>query len=60
MIKKLKSKLLTRLFKEWVADEWDIELLGMTAVLIHNRETELKEFLHCAEKPELIGFGNRK
>lgn len=60
MIRKLKSKLLTHLFKEWVADEWDIELLGMTAVLIHNRETELKEFLHCAEKPELIGFGNRK
>ena len=60
MIGKLKSKLLTKLFKEWVADEWDIELLTMTATLIHNREDVLKQYIESANKPQTIGFINKK
>jgi vacuolar-type H+-ATPase subunit F/Vma7 len=60
MIRKLKSKLLTKLFKEWVEDEWDMELLMMTATLIHNREDVLKQYMESADKPQIIGFGNKK
>ena len=42
IIQKLKSRLLTKLFKEWVNDEYDLELLGMTKQLITIREDELK------------------
>ena len=59
MIKKLKSKLLTHLFKEWVADEWDMELLTMTATVIHNREEELKQFVNFEPRMEISGFKNK-
>ena len=37
MIAKIKSSLLTYLFKDWVAKEQDVELLSLTKQLIDNR-----------------------
>jgi hypothetical protein len=37
MIGKIKSSLLTYLFKDWVAKEKDVELLSLTKQLIDNR-----------------------
>ena len=37
MIGKIKSSLLTYLFKDWVAKEQDVELLSLTKQLIDNR-----------------------
>jgi hypothetical protein len=56
MLRKLKSKLLTKLFTEWVKDEWDTELLGLTKSMIHNREQELNWMLHFASRVEVKGF----
>jgi hypothetical protein len=56
MLRKLKSKLLTKLFTEWVKDEWDTELLGLTKSMIHSREQELNWLLHFASRVEVKGF----
>ena len=41
MIKSLKSKLLTYLFKDWVNKETDVELLSLTQQMLKNREIEV-------------------
>ena len=43
MIKKLKSNLLTYLFKDWVKNETDIETLQLTLSMIKQRENILVE-----------------
>jgi len=41
MIKKLKSKLLTYLFKDWVMNEKDLDSLKITKNFIRKREIEI-------------------
>lgn len=41
MKKKLKSKLLTYLFTDWVATESDVETLNMTKQMIENRKNQV-------------------
>jgi hypothetical protein len=59
LLKKIESTILTKLFKRWVADEWDLELLHMTAAIIHNREAEVKEFVNFEPRMEISGFKNK-
>jgi len=41
MIKKIKSKLLTYLFKDWVMNETDLETLQVSKNFIRKREIEI-------------------
>jgi hypothetical protein len=50
MIKKIKSKLLTYLFTDWVKTETDLETLKLTKQMLNNREIEVTGI-----KP-LLGF----
>jgi hypothetical protein len=43
MIKKLKSNILTYLFKDWVENETDLETLQITKSMISRRENILVE-----------------
>jgi hypothetical protein len=60
LLQKIESKILTKLFKRWVADEWDLELLHMTAAIIHNREDEVKQFVNFEPRMQITGFNNQK
>ena len=42
MIKAIKSKLLTYLFKDWVMNETDLETLEISKNFIRKREIEIK------------------
>lgn len=53
---KLKSKVLTYLFKEWVDTEFDLETLKLTKALITLRENELKRTLNKVTAVEFKGF----
>lgn len=55
---KVKSDVLTHLFKEWVDGEFDIELLMMTAGLINARKAELDRILSVVYRNEITGFKN--
>ena len=41
MIKKIKSKLLTYLFTDWVKSETDLETIKLTSQMLKNREIEI-------------------
>ena len=41
MIKKIKSKILTYLFKDWVMNETDLETLQVSKQFIRKREIEI-------------------
>ena len=41
MIKKIKSKLLTYLFTDWVKTETDLETLKLTTQMLKNREIQI-------------------
>lgn len=56
MIQKLKSSLLTYLFKDWVNNEFDLETLQLTKVMISNREYELKWMLDKVNHKPVLGF----
>ena len=56
MIKKLKSNLLTYLFKDWVNNEFDLETLALTKTMIVNRETTLKFAIDKATIKPILGF----
>ena len=56
LINKLKSKVLTHLFKEWVDTEYDLETLKLTKALITLRENELKRALDKVTTVEFKGF----
>ena len=53
---KLKDKLLTKLFIDWVKNEWDIDMLIQTRILIQQREGQLKRMVDTANKIEIQGF----
>ena len=56
MITKLKSKLLTHLFKDWVKNEYDIETLELTKGMIDNRAIMLKTIIDKVNHKPIIGF----
>ena len=56
MIDKIKSKLLTYLFKDWVANEYDLETLELTKGMIDNRAIMLKTIIDKVNHKPIIGF----
>jgi len=58
MINKIKSKMLTYLFKDWVANEYDLETLELTKGMIHNREVMLKTIIDKVQHKPILGFRN--
>ena len=56
MINKIKSKMLTYLFKDWVANEYDLETLELTKGLINNREIMLKTIIDKVNHKQILGY----
>ena len=56
MLGKIKSKLLTKLFIEWVNDEFDVELLETNNVMIQHRQDAVNLLAYKANPPTPIGF----
>lgn len=56
MLSKIKSKLLTKLFIEWVNDEYDVELLEASKVMIQQRQDAVNLLAYKANPPTPIGF----
>ena len=56
MLGKIKSKLLTKLFIEWVNDEYDVELLEASKVMIQQRQDAVNTLADKANPPTPIGF----
>jgi|TARA_R110002153_G_scaffold58770_1_gene161017 hypothetical protein len=56
MIEKLKSNLLTYLFKDWVNNEYDLETLSLTRSMISKRETDLKYSIDKTNIKPILGF----
>ena len=56
MIDKIKSKLLTKLFVDWVNDEFDVELLEASKIMIQQRQDAVNFLAAKANPPEKIGF----
>ena len=47
---------MTYLFKDWVNNEFDLETLQLTKVMISNREYELKWMLDKVNHKPVLGF----
>lgn len=56
MIRKIKSHLLTRLFIEWVNDEFDIETLETSKLMIQQRQDSINLMVDKTNPPYPIGF----
>ena len=56
MIKKIKSKLLTYLFKDWVENEFDVETLEVTKAMITQKEVKLKYIIDKVNHKPVLGF----
>ena len=56
MFKKIKSKLLTRWFTEWVGSEFDLETLEMAKSMIVEKELEIKRLIDVSNRVEIKGF----
>jgi hypothetical protein len=56
MIDKIKSKLLTKLFIDWVSQEYDVELLEASKVMIQQRQDTVSTLADKANPPTPIGF----
>ena len=56
MLGKIKSKLLTKLFIDWVNDEFDVELLEASKIMIQNRQERVNYLAAKANPPATIGF----
>ena len=56
MLDKIKSKLLTKLFVDWVNDEFDVELLEASKAMIQQRQDVVNTLLDKANPPRPIGF----
>ena len=48
--------MLTYLFKDWVANEYDLETLELTKGMIHNREVMLKTIIDKVQHKPILGF----
>ena len=55
-LEKIKSKLLTKWFKEWVATEQDLELLSMTSSMITAQEVKLKTQIDAKSRMVIQGY----
>ena len=51
-----KSKVLFKLFKEWLDNEFDTEVLAMTRNMIQQRETVVKKAMDIYNKKQVKGF----
>jgi len=59
LIRKFKSYLLTKLFIDWVKDEFDLESLQIAQSLLTEREIFIKTLQDTARgRVEVKGFGN--
>ena len=59
MIRKFKLYLLTKLFIDWVKDEFDLESLQIAQSLLTEREIFIKTLQDTARgRVEVKGFGN--
>ena len=56
MLDKIKSKLLTKLFVDWVNDEFDVELLEASKVMIQQRQDAVNFLASKANPPASFGF----
>jgi hypothetical protein len=56
MLDKIKSKLLTKLFIDWVNQEFDVELLEASKVMIQQRQEAVNFLSVKANPPKPIGF----
>ena len=56
MLDKIKSKLLTKLFIDWVSQEYDVELLEASKVMIQQRQDIVNTLTDKANPPSPIGF----
>ncbi len=57
MIKKIKTYLLTKLFIDWINDEFDLESLQAAKLMLTNRETFIKTLQDTAKgRVEIKGF----
>ena len=56
MINKLKSKLLTKLFIDWVNQEYDVELLEASKIMIQQRQDTVNTLVDKINPPTPIGF----
>jgi hypothetical protein len=56
LINKLKSKVLTYLFKEWVENEFELETLEVAKTLIVLREKELKGVVDLVNRVKIKGY----
>tara|TARA_Y100001938_G_C7973238_1_gene370438 strand:- start:711 stop:896 length:186 start_codon:yes stop_codon:yes gene_type:complete len=56
MINKIKSKLLTYLFTDWVKNEFDTETLGMARTMIENKEILIKTIIDTTNRVEIKGY----
>lgn len=56
IIRKIKSKLLTKWFTEWVNGEWDLETLAMTRSMVSNREYQIKKTIDIINRVEIKGY----
>lgn len=59
LIRKIKSYLLTKLFIDWVNDEFDLESIQVAQSLLTERETFIQTLQDTArDRVEVKGFGN--
>ena len=56
MIERLKTKLLTKLFINWVNHEFDVETLEASKVMIQQRQDAVNTLADKANPPTPIGF----
>ena len=60
IINKIKSNVLTYLFKDWIENEFDLETLMLSKAMISNREYELKWAIDKMNHVEIRGFRSHK
>lgn len=60
MLDKIKSKLLTKLFIDWVNQEFDVELLEASKLMIQQRQEAVNFLVAKSNPPAPIGFRLQK
>lgn len=60
MIERLKTKLLTKLFIDWVKHEFDVETLEASKVMIQQRQDTINTLVDQATLRTPIGFQYRE
>jgi hypothetical protein len=56
MIGQIKSKLLNYLFNDWLSNQFDLETLQDTKLIIENRENKIKEITERINPRPRIGY----